>query len=75
MRNLLIFLGVFVVLGLVGRMDRDTMLITTMVETCERSYQVRSGELEEKCGQLIDEAEAAGFYVSNHNGDFTAEKK
>lgn len=49
--------------------------ITDMQVTCERSYQVINGPLEEACGKKIDALQQQGYEVTVKDGLFRAEKQ
>lgn len=62
-----------VLISLYNQSQEDKMLHAMKV-TCERSYGVVDGQLEQQCGQLIAQVQAQGYEVlSNDNGEFWAE--
>ena len=48
-------------------------LVKRMEGACEASYGVINGQLEDKCGALIDSLQCRGFEVFSKGGDFWAE--
>lgn len=64
------------ILGLVTRQDRETTLFEQTISVCEASYQVVDGNLETKCGQLIDEVQQDSRHeVMSRDGQFWIEVK
>jgi hypothetical protein len=64
-------------LGLIGHRDEETELFNATISTCEQSYQVTNGALEQHCGDLIDEVQQSSNVevLSNHKGRFWIEYK
>lgn len=53
----------------------DSEVINQMATVCRLSHSVDSGEMEEDCGQLIDELDSRGYEVLNdRSGRFWAER-
>ena len=79
MKIIIIVLAVlagFALSQLHGLDDLTIAKIEAMQTTCEQSYKVQDGALEEKCGALIDEVQAGGnIEVLQQGGDFIAEVK
>lgn len=69
--------AVIAVIGFVGSQDTEAstrQLHGDMIATCNRSYQVMDGDLEEACARLIERVQASGEYrVSTGGGSFKVE--
>lgn len=48
-------------------------LVKRMESACEASYGVINGQLEDKCGAMVDSLQCRGFEVFSKGGDFWAE--
>ncbi len=53
--------------------NAEKRLITDMQVTCHASHFSDSGQLEQQCGDLIDQVRSKGFEVMQKDGDFWAE--
>lgn len=73
---LAVLLGLY---GLVGHYDLkayEVGLQSDMISTCERSYKVIDKDLENTCGNLIDQVQAGNKYeVLSDQGFFWVEAK
>lgn len=53
----------------------DSEVINQMATVCRLSHSIDSGEMEEDCGQLIDELDNRGYEVlSDKSGTFWTER-
>lgn len=69
---LIIFGGIFTAGLISNHRLSQAALRHDMILTCEQSYQVHDGELEEKCGDLIDRVGVDK--VTNNHGRFSVKE-